>query len=72
MKKYAVRIHYTTYLYEEVEAESKTDAIEKAKNKIDEIDNVAYAEAIVDNIQYDVAEAAEIDEEGLEVNPEFF
>ena len=29
--KYAVRIHYTTYLYDEVEAESKADAIEIAK-----------------------------------------
>lgn len=58
--KYAVKFYYTTCLYAEVEAESKSDAIEKAKNNIDELDDIAYAESIVDNIQYDKAEVAEI------------
>ena len=70
--KYAVRIHYTTYLYDEVEAESKADAIEIAKNHIDRMDGATYAQSIVDNLQYDEAEVAAFDERGYEVNPEFF
>ena len=70
--KYAVRIHYTTYLYDEVESESKADAIEMAKNHIDAMGDTTYAKSIVDNLQYDESEVAEIDKRGWEVNPEFF
>ena len=70
--KYAVKLHYTTYIYEEVEAESMEDAIEKAKCEIDGYDDEKYREVVVNNISYDEAEVSEIDENGFCDSPKFF
>lgn len=69
MKKYSVKIHYTTYIYDEVEANSPEEAVEKAKNNIDEMDDINYQETLVGNISYDEAEVIDQDDKGY--NPIF-
>lgn len=65
MKKYSVKLCYTTYLYEEVEAENEQEAIEAAKCAVDGYDDIAYQETLVGNLSYDEAEVGEIDENGF-------
>lgn len=69
--KYAVKLHYTTYLYEEVEADSIEDAVEKAKCTIDDYEDEKYRETIVDNLSYDEASVSTIDENGFASVPTF-
>ena len=64
MKKYSVKIHYTTYIYDEVEANSPEEAVEKARNNIDEMDDVNYQETLAGNISYDEAEVIDQDDKG--------
>jgi hypothetical protein len=60
MKKFAVKLCYTTYLYEEVEAENELDAIEEARNKVDAYDDDEYKKKIVDNLSWDESQTWEI------------
>jgi hypothetical protein len=60
MKKFAVKLCYTTYLYEEVEAENELDAIEEARNKVDAYDDDEYKKEIVDNLSWDESQTWEI------------
>ena len=59
-KKFAVKLCYTTYLYEEVEAENEQDAIEEARNKVDAYEDDYYRDKIVDNVSWDEAQTWEI------------
>lgn len=59
-KKFAVKLCYTTYLYEEVEAENEQDAIEEARNKVDAYDDEEYKKEIVGNVAWDEAQTWEI------------
>ena len=59
-KKFAVKLCYTTYLSEEVEAENEQDAIEEARNKVDAYEDDYYRDKIVDNVSWDEAQTWEI------------
>lgn len=69
MKNYSVKIHYTTYIYDEVEANSPEEAVEMVKNNIDKMDDAYYQKILVANISNDVAEV--IDQEDKGYNPIF-
>lgn len=62
MKKYSVKVFYETFLYREVEAENREDALDKAYTEIDSTDDEKYREEIVRNISNcNDAEITEID-----------
>ena len=69
MKNYSVKIHYTTYIYDEVEANSPEEAVEMVKNNIDKMDDANYQKTLVGNISNDVVEV--IDQEDKGYNPIF-
>ena len=69
MKNYSVKIHYTTYIYNEVEANSPEEAVEMVKNNIDKMDDAYYQKILVANISNDVVEV--IDQEDKGYNPIF-
>lgn len=50
MKKYSVKIYFETFCYQEVEAESREDALDKAMNAIDNLPDEAYQKEIIRNL----------------------
>ena len=66
MKNYSVKIHYTTYIYDEVEANSPEEAVEMVKNNIDKMDDANYQKTLVGNISYDVAEVISQEDKGYD------
>lgn len=63
--KYAVKLHFTTYIYDEVEANSVEDAVEKAKCNLDAMSDEDYNKTIIGNISTDESEVRTIDENGF-------
>lgn len=48
--KYQIRRYYDTNIYTEVEADNIEEAIEKAKNNIDAMDDEEYIDNIISNL----------------------
>lgn len=56
MKKFKIRIHYSTYIYDEVEADNMYDAIEIADNNIDAMDIEERKNMLEENLSYSETE----------------